>query len=527
MKFETNYSGQTFAMRRANVMKKAFVILGFIVCSLLGIPSQSFAAETAVNISLPNFSITLNGIEVDNTYRQYPIITYEGITYFPLTYNDCRFLGLTTDWDVKKGLQIKQDLISALYLPEQRQQKNAAQATAQIAQLPITINQQPIINAQEKYPFLLFRDVTYFPLTWQYAHNMFQWRYQFSPQTGLAIDSTNKVVTDVKPADNSYGTPAVLYQQNLIWRKTGSDLFYQAPLHDLTKSQEILTLPEQQHDSPYQPYFNWCNNVLGLHVLSHEKYPHYYMRDGAFKEKVEQFYQDFGGYELYFDIDYPPASPFVKIAQNGGPKTLVGGINFIPSMAVIRYYLVDDSLYLLGRIRGEADDRVYRYHLPTQKLSVAYDRPADDFILEDGYLTIAYKNEIYAISDTGQAQLLLTDLYPDWLGGNEGNITKQRMVRWAETIYYVDTDKHLRSQRKTDLLSPGEVEGLQIMGNYLVVTFTPTKETPHRLIIMNDQGKIIFQTDDNFDPHEDGLSIDEDLLFYTYQGHYCLVDLAK
>ena len=65
------------------------------------------------------------------------------------------------------------------------------------------------------------------------------------------------------------------------------------------------------------------------------------------------------------------------------------------------------------------------------------------------------------------------------------------------------------------------------MGNYLVVTFTPTKETPHRLIIMNDQGKIIFQTDDNFDPHEDGLSIDEDLLFYTYQGHYCLVDLAK
>ncbi len=508
-------------------MKKALIILGFILCSLQGIPSQASAAESVVNISLPYSPIILNGIEVDNAYRQYPIITYKGITYFPLTYNDCRFLGLTTDWDVKNGLQIKQDTISALYLPEQRQQKNAAQATAQIAQLPITLNQQPIINAHEKYPFLQFRDVTYFPLTWQFAHDMFQWRYQFSPQTGLAIDSSNKVVTDVKPATNSYGTPAVLYQQNIIWRKTKSDLFYQAPLNDLTKSQEILTLPEQQHGSSYQPYFNMLNNVLGLHVLSHESYPHYYMRDGVFKKEVEGFYQDFGEYELYFDVDYPPASPIVWIAQKGGTKNIVGGTQFIPSSTVNHYFLVDDCLYLLGRMRGEAADRVYKYHLPTQKLTVAFDMPADDFILEDGHLYMAYKNKIYDFGENIQAQSVSADLYPDWLGGYEGNIMKQRMVRWSGTIYYVDADKHLRSLRKPDSLSPGEVEGLQIMGNYLVVTFTPTKETPHRLIVVNDQGNIIFQTDDNFDPIQDGLSIDEHLLFYTYQGHYCLVDLAK
>ena len=80
-------------------MKKTLIILGFILCSLLGISSSAFASAAAVKVTLPNFPITLNGVAIDNAYRQYPIITYEGITYFPLTYNDCRFLGLTTSWD--------------------------------------------------------------------------------------------------------------------------------------------------------------------------------------------------------------------------------------------------------------------------------------------------------------------------------------------------------------------------------------------------------------------------------------------
>ena len=147
--------------------------------------------------------------------------------------------------------------------------------------------------------------------------------------------------------------------------------------------------------------------------------------------------------------------------------------------------------------------------------------PADDFLLENDHFYAACQNNVYAIDGTKQAQLIITDLYPDWLGGYESNIMKQRMVRWANTIYYVDTNKRLRSQQKTDILSPGEVEGLQIMGNYLAVTFTPTKEQPHRLMIIDAQGETIFQTDDSFDSLEDGLSIDGHLLFYTYQGRYC------
>lgn len=53
----------------------------------------------SVNVTLPNFPVTLNGTKVNNDYSKYPLIVYRDITYFPMTYGDCRFLGLESDWN--------------------------------------------------------------------------------------------------------------------------------------------------------------------------------------------------------------------------------------------------------------------------------------------------------------------------------------------------------------------------------------------------------------------------------------------
>ena len=65
------------------------VVLNFSVSSVC-------AKETA---GLPSFDVTFNGQNVESGYRQFPLIVYKDITYVPMTYHDCRYLGLKTRWD--------------------------------------------------------------------------------------------------------------------------------------------------------------------------------------------------------------------------------------------------------------------------------------------------------------------------------------------------------------------------------------------------------------------------------------------
>ena len=55
-----------------------------------------YAKETAV---LPAFDVHFNGNKVDSTYREYPLLVYKDITYFPMTYFDSRHLGIVTEWN--------------------------------------------------------------------------------------------------------------------------------------------------------------------------------------------------------------------------------------------------------------------------------------------------------------------------------------------------------------------------------------------------------------------------------------------
>lgn len=177
-------------------MKKK--LLSLALATALAVPTAIpvYAAQSTVKVNLPNFTVTLNGTVIDNSYSKYPLIVYNDITYFPMTYYDCRFLGLETDWqDSKSGLFIDTTGIQGAYNPYTQSQKNAKNSTAQIAAFPITVNGQAIDNAKEQYPLLIYRDVTYFPMTWRFCVDEFNWEYSFDNQTGLTITSANKAIT--------------------------------------------------------------------------------------------------------------------------------------------------------------------------------------------------------------------------------------------------------------------------------------------------------------------------------------------
>jgi len=173
-----------------NRKKKALFCMCIIfLMSILNI-APVFAEQVAV--SLPTFNVTMNGVKIENAYRQYPFIVYKDITYFPMTYFDSRFLNLETKWDSKTGLEIYEMVNGTKdtnYEPYVQEQKNLSKYTATIPTFTIKVNGKSINNSKEKYPLLIFRNVTYFPMTWRFGVEEFGWEYTFTSKDGLRINS--------------------------------------------------------------------------------------------------------------------------------------------------------------------------------------------------------------------------------------------------------------------------------------------------------------------------------------------------
>lgn len=174
-------------------VKKKFLT----VCLAAGLLAASTGvawAEEQVTVTVPTFPVTLNGLTVEQANNQYPSLVYKDITYVPMTYYDAQLLGLDSQWEGQSGLAIQKaafvaDQITAQqrYVPYKSTVVNAGSYTALRPSFSITVNGKAIDNSKEEYPLLVFRDVTYFPLTWRFAVEEFGWNYTFDGQEGLNI----------------------------------------------------------------------------------------------------------------------------------------------------------------------------------------------------------------------------------------------------------------------------------------------------------------------------------------------------
>jgi len=166
-----------------------FTLFITLILGLFLFGTPAYAAS--VRVTMPSFMITLNETQIDNATRQYPLIVYKDITYFPMTYHDCRFLGLESEYATGTGLDIRKTGFSESYDADRTTGGNPQSATAQIAAFPIRVNGKTIDNSRENFPLLLYRDITYFPLTWRFAVDEFGWDYAFDLSQGLAVNSVS------------------------------------------------------------------------------------------------------------------------------------------------------------------------------------------------------------------------------------------------------------------------------------------------------------------------------------------------
>lgn len=173
-------------------MKKRIAGLAAGVALAVCLPFTAQAAQ-AVDVALPAFDVTLNGIKADSVQSQYPFLVYKDITYVPMTYHDARLLGLETKWTASEGLTIQKAAVfdaqaaAGAYKPYTSQNKNSHTYQATLVEGAVAVQGKAIDNSKEEYPLLLFRDVTYFPLTWRFAHDTFGWQYTFDSKNGLKI----------------------------------------------------------------------------------------------------------------------------------------------------------------------------------------------------------------------------------------------------------------------------------------------------------------------------------------------------
>lgn len=144
-------------------MKKLF-LLTFTAAALL--TSTALASEKVI---LPDYECVINDSSVYYFDSEYPLISYRNITYFPMTYGYCRALSLSQSFVPGDGLYIAYTPFIPEELPIYETTQNQKYDEAVIPEYNIYINGEKIDNRNSDYPFLNFRGVTYFPLTYSNA----------------------------------------------------------------------------------------------------------------------------------------------------------------------------------------------------------------------------------------------------------------------------------------------------------------------------------------------------------------------
>jgi len=172
-------------------MKKSIIVL------LLGILLvSSFAYGEEVNVEIAEEDIVINKEHIKNTELQYPFVVYKDITYLPMTWTLARGLGLETKWSEEAGLSVTSSSESFPLDLDYGYSNKSGLHKAKLATGPIRVAGQTIDNENEAYPLLVFRNITYFPLTWRFMVDEFGASYKWTKETGLSIGTDKTVAVE-------------------------------------------------------------------------------------------------------------------------------------------------------------------------------------------------------------------------------------------------------------------------------------------------------------------------------------------
>ncbi len=169
----------------------------FVIIASLALSSAAFTvAADSVEVNIAPFDVYVNDIVVYSSYAQYPVITYKDVSYIPMTYDLAEKTGLNCGWDMEKGFYVFDGDTRYEFIEDPRPfggyEYNPFDGnySAVVPQYDIYINGEKYDNNTAEYPLLNFRDITYFPLTYDIVHNELGWHILWDNENyKLEIDS--------------------------------------------------------------------------------------------------------------------------------------------------------------------------------------------------------------------------------------------------------------------------------------------------------------------------------------------------
>jgi hypothetical protein len=492
----------------------------FSLCMSLLMPTGgALAGEFSVRVTLPNFEVNLNGHKVENQFREYPLLVYRDITYFPMTWYDTRLLGLEANWSQGEGLNIKQKQVTSSYVPYNSDHRNAATYAAEVPASTVTINGKEIDNTKEKYPLLSFRDVTYFPMTWRFAHDDFGWDYNWDNTSGLSITSHNPQMNNVDLPAYADKNDVALFKGYYYFVETTdtTNHVYRAPVEKPSDKEEIYSYNIEGPNGLIKPlFFQIRDNMLWL------TYHHGggFMGGDSFvkigddgKAKLLNI-----GYFSYWDFRETPYGMLIvelgtSAFEGGNLYLLPPGLNETNRKSVgdpgVKYgvhatynggegysadsstSVIGDDVYLLAS-RDQSDaNKIYKINLKTNKSTMIVDTSVNWFRI--------INNKLYYVKDKDKA------LYSSTLDGTGEMKLSDHAVSWFDSIngnvfYTTKKENNLYELYKAD--SNGEdplvwatpVVGIQVLNEQLVCKLSENDD--YGLVLLGGSGSLMLEVTD-------------------------------
>lgn len=479
------------------MLRKLFIIISilFVLC-----PIYSFAQD--VSVSLPRYSVVLNDAKVDNVHSKYPLVVYKGITYFPMTFYQCRFMGIESKWTNEDGLEINKSGVIGEYRPDLIKSKNNRTYTASIADFNIKVNAKSVDNSNEEYPLLVFNNVTYFPMTWKFAVDEFGWDYKFDSKKGLYIKSRNLEVKKLNlPYKDEYSNICMYngyyyYVANIKNKK----YIYRAKVDNVKKTSKLYYLKGDYLSVVYffkqdgELYFTYHSGSASMG----SDYTYKINKDNAV-EYVTSGYCDYIKYKdriICYDYGQLVSHGNLYYEEEDYKREYIGNKEYKYGRYGSSIKITGDDMYVTAYKSDNKNDenKIYKINMNTNEMEqLSYVKAHEFYIVDDKiYFKSDSDKKLYSMGLNGENQSVVIDGDVGWF--KIDNDTVYYISDKTEEIFYKNVGENPKL-----LMKKQKVVGIDLGSDYIICKLRDRED--YGLVVFDKNQNIVFKTSDKVDSY--------------------------
>ncbi len=174
------------------------------LCSLmllLAITGMSYAEEQYLDVSVYKQGLVLNGITLNSSAFQYPLLFHKEVVYLPASLEAGIQTGFSTQWDdAAKTLRVQKAAARTTAMPAGAY-AHPDQVRARVVTTPVQVGTDNLQTGE--YPLLNYLDVTYIPMTWTVVNTDLGWKSTHHPLLGLVIQTDGRAPAEVLASFNT------------------------------------------------------------------------------------------------------------------------------------------------------------------------------------------------------------------------------------------------------------------------------------------------------------------------------------